>query len=336
MAGSVSTRIKLAAVQARSRPGEIGANLEHAETLVEHAAAQGARLVALPELFSCGYVPNRAIWDLAEPANGPTASWLASTARRLGIYLGAGYAESDGVDFFNSFILAGPDGQVAGRAYKTNAEASIFRRGRQAHLIVTPIGRIGIGICADNQFSAHLRLMHEQGADLIVMPHAWPTPVKAAGLVSEADVAAQQSRMIELPALYARSLGVPVLFVNQVGPLVPIGGILGRLMDPATWRLRGQSQIIDSDGSVLGRLADEEGVLIAEAVMDPARKHYNARSSFNGWLQPGDWAARHVIIPADIAAGRLLYDTSRIRWRKASLAAARQSGERPLRAVGRR
>jgi N-carbamoylputrescine amidase len=170
VAGSATARITVAAVQARSLPGEVEANLEHAGPLVEQAAAQGVRLVALPELFSCGYVPNRAIWDLAEPANGRTARWVASTARRLGIYLGAGCAESDGVDFYDAFILAGPDGKVAGRAYKANAEASIFRRGRRAHLIVTPMGRIGIGIgiCADNQFAAQLRLMHEQRADLVV------------------------------------------------------------------------------------------------------------------------------------------------------------------------
>ena len=97
-----------------------------------------------------------------------------ATARRLGIYLGAGAAETDGTDFFNVFTLAGPDGQIAGRAYKTNAEASIFRRGRAAHLIDTPAGRIGVGICADNQFAATLEIMHEQDADLVLMPHAWP------------------------------------------------------------------------------------------------------------------------------------------------------------------
>jgi len=88
----VSARIRLAAVQAGSRPGEVEANLEHAGALVEQAAAQGARLVALPELFSCGYVANRAVWDLAEPANSRTARWLACTARWLGIYLGASLA----------------------------------------------------------------------------------------------------------------------------------------------------------------------------------------------------------------------------------------------------
>jgi hypothetical protein len=63
-------------------------------------------------------------------------------------------------------------------------------------------------------------------------------PARAAGLVSEADVAAQQRRMTGLPVLYARALGVPVVFVNQIGPLLPIGGLLGRLMDPGIWRLR--------------------------------------------------------------------------------------------------
>jgi predicted amidohydrolase len=96
--------------------------LKHAEGLVERAAAQGATMVVLPELFSCGYVPNRGAWEAAEARGGHADRWL-------GIYLGAGAAETDGADFFNVFILAAPDGQIAGRAYKASAEASIFRPG---------------------------------------------------------------------------------------------------------------------------------------------------------------------------------------------------------------
>jgi hypothetical protein len=55
--------------------------------------------------------------------------------------------------------------------------------------------------------------------------------------------------------------------------------------------LRGQSRIVDSDGSVPGQLAEEEGVLTADVVMDPTRKHYQAPPSFGGWLQPGSWGA---------------------------------------------
>jgi N-carbamoylputrescine amidase len=317
MASGESVTIKLAVVQVQPEPGQPEANWQHATPFVEQAAAQGASMVVLPELFSCGYVANRAIWDMSEARDGRTGQWLAVTARRLGIYLGAGVAESDGSDFFNAFILADPDGQIAGRAYKANAEANVFRRGRHEHLIATPVGRIGVGICADNQFAAHLDLMHQVQADLILMPHAWPTPAKAGGLVSEADVAAQQARMIELPGLYARALGVPVVFANQVGPLLAMGGMLGRLMNPKVYRLRGQSRIIDSDGSVLAELAEEEGVLVADAVMDPDRKHYQPQPSYGGWLQPGPALARKVIIPLDIAIGRLSYSLSRERERKA-------------------
>jgi N-carbamoylputrescine amidase len=318
--GGSQRTIKLAAVQVQLEPGQAEANWQHAAPFIEQAAARGASLVVLPELFSCGYVASRAIWDMGEARDGGTARWLAATAARLGIYLGAGVAESDGSDFFNGFILASPDGQIAGRAYKANAEANVFRRGRHEHLIATPIGRIGVGICADNQYAAHLELIHRLQADLVLMPHAWPTPVKAGGPVKDKDVADQQRRMTELPILYARALGVPVVFANQVGPLAPMGGILGKLMNPQIYRLRGQSRIIDSDGMVLAELAEDEGVLVAEAVMDPGRKHYQPQPSFGGWLQPGPALARKVVIPLGIASGTLSYFVSRERRHKAAAA----------------
>jgi N-carbamoylputrescine amidase len=321
--GTVTMR--MAAIQARSLPGQVAANLEHATGLTEQAAARGARLVVLPELFGCGYVPNRRVWDTAEPVGGPTERWLADTAGRLGIYLGAGTVQADGSDFFNVFIMADPDGRIVGRAYKANAEASIFRRGRRAHLIITPDARIGVGICADNQFTAQLRLMHQQRADLILMPHAWPTPARPGGLVSAADVASSERRIADLPALYARALGVPVVFVNQTGPLLPIGGILGRLIDPAIWALRGQSRIIDSDGTLLGQLDDTEGMLTRDVTLDPDRRHYDPQPGHGGWLQPGPWAERHVIIPFDIAGGKLSYALSRQRRRKAQTASMRET-----------
>jgi N-carbamoylputrescine amidase len=333
MTSGKRTTVKLGAVQVRSEPGQAEANWRHAMPFIEQAAAQGADLVVLPELFSSGYVANRAIWDMGEAHDGDTARWLAATARRLGIYLGAGIAESDGSDFFDAFILASPGGQIAGHAYKDNAEANVFRRGRREHLIETPIGRIGVGICADNQYAAHLELMHRLQADLILMPHAWPTPARAGGPVSESDVAGQQRRMTDLPVLYARALGVPVVFANQVGPLAPMGGMLGRLMNPAMYRLRGQSRIIDASGSVLAERAEDEGALVAAAVMDPDRKHYQPQPSFGGWLQPGPVLVRKVIIPLDIATEQARYKLSRERRRKARASLARTTQATSARAA---
>jgi N-carbamoylputrescine amidase len=330
MAGDESvTKLKLAAVQIRSEPGQPEANWAHAAPFIEQAAARGAGLVVLPELFSCGYVANRAIWHMAEARDDGTVRWLAATAARLGIYLGTGLAETDGADIFNTFVLAGPDGQIAGRAYKAKAEANVFRRGRHEHLIDSPIGRIGVGICADNQYTAHLELMHRLHADLILMPHAWPTPAKAGGPVKDKDVADQQRRMTELPVLYARALGVPVVFANQVGPLVPMGGVLGRLMNPGIYRLRGQSRIVDSDATVPASLSDEEGVAVAAVAMDTGRHHYQSQTSFGGWLQPGPTLARKVVIPLGIASGTLSYSLSRDRRRKAQACQAR-TGRTPV------
>jgi len=71
--GQTAAAVTLAAVQVRSRPGQPAANWKHAAAFIEQAAAQGAGLVVLPELFSCGYVANRAIWDMAEAREGGTA-----------------------------------------------------------------------------------------------------------------------------------------------------------------------------------------------------------------------------------------------------------------------
>jgi len=309
--------ITLGAVQVRSLPAQVEANLAHATPLIEAAAAEGAELIALPELFSSGYSPDRSVWSAAEPEEGLTVSWLRQTARRLGVFLGAGCVESDGRDFFNTFILAGPDGELAGRAYKSNAEANVFRRGRREHVITTALGRIGVGICADNQLYPQLDAMHAEDVDLILMPHAWPTPVRAGGPVSEADVRAYQARMIELPSLYARSLGVPVVFVNQVGALARIGGLLGRMMNPEIWSLRGQSRIVDSEGTVVGELADTEGFLASTVTIDPAAKRWQEPRRYGTYLQPGPAIARKVLIPLSIAQGRVTYQLSRERRQKA-------------------
>jgi predicted amidohydrolase len=54
-------------VQVESRHGKIAENHARATPFIQHAAAAGASMVVLPELFAPGYIPNKAIWDLAEP-----------------------------------------------------------------------------------------------------------------------------------------------------------------------------------------------------------------------------------------------------------------------------
>lgn len=107
--------LRIACVQMAPAMGEVAANVARAGTLVEQAAAQGARLVVLPELANTGYMfeSREEAYALAETVpDGPSArAWIA-LAQRLGIHLVAGIAERDGGRLYNSALVAGPQGYL--------------------------------------------------------------------------------------------------------------------------------------------------------------------------------------------------------------------------------
>jgi predicted amidohydrolase len=98
---------------------------------------------------------------------------LRRTARRFGIYVAGGLVETDGPDFFDTFVVCTPAGEIAGRACKANAESHVFLRGRGADIVDTSLGRLGIAIRADNQFVDMPSFFHTHGMDLVLMPHGW-------------------------------------------------------------------------------------------------------------------------------------------------------------------
>ena len=309
--------LHVAAIQLESQPGQIAANHAHALPFIETAVAQGAQLVILPELFACGYIPNPSIWQYGETLAGPTVAWLRETSRRLGIYLGAGFLEAAGADFFNSFALTDPEGKLLGCARKTKSEVYCFKYGAGQHVIECDLGALGVGICADNHISSFPALMARNHIDLLLMPHGSPMPYRTSKVITEADIEQIQEKTLSIPTLYAQALGVPAIFCNAVGALQPMTGLLGKFMTPANFRLRGFSRIVDSDGALLGALGEEEGVLVREVTLDPARKRYIAPPDHDGWLHEGSAMTRKVIAPLDIAIGRAFYALSRKRRRLA-------------------
>jgi N-carbamoylputrescine amidase len=106
--------LRVAAVQAISRNGDVEGNLRRATKLVERAATNGAKLVVCPEFLATGYAFEPAIWDAAEAVDGPTERWLRAMAQKHAVTIGASYLEVEGEDFFNTFTLVDPDG-VCGR-----------------------------------------------------------------------------------------------------------------------------------------------------------------------------------------------------------------------------
>jgi N-carbamoylputrescine amidase len=214
-------------------------------------------------------------------------------------------------------VLCGPDGQEAGRVSKIEAESYVFKRTSGSHVIHTLFGKIGVGICADNQMAEFLKQMAVDSVDLMLMPHGWPTPCRTSAQVSEQDIQEQHEKTRQLVTLYARRLGVPAVFVNGTGSMGRMIGLLGRFMDPAVFRLEGRSHIVDSDGASMGMLGSEEGLLTADVTLDPARKHFSEPDSFDGWLLPGNAISRKVIIPFDVNVGQIWYTLSSLRRKKA-------------------
>ncbi len=322
-----ASRLRVAAIQLVSKLGSAEENMRHAMPFIERAAGQGAKLIVLPEMYVSGYAMARQVWDLAEPEGGRTEQWLTGTSKRLGVYLGAGLVEAVGDDFYNTFVVAGPDGKVVGRVRKTQTEYILFKAGElDSHVIDTALGRIGVGICADNHKTFLPKLMQERDVDILLMPHAWPVPFKLSGLISEKDIRDADENARGYAALFAKMLGVPVVFVNHTGPMEGGRwlGILGRLMDAEHMRYAGSSTIVDSDLSVKSRLLREEGVLVADITLDPSRKIKGTIPDYGGWIHPGEPLLRKVILPVEIGRGKLAYSLSRERKGKARAISSEQ------------
>jgi N-carbamoylputrescine amidase len=312
MPAQAQRRITVAAVQSASTGGPIETNLAHAEMLVRQAAGHGAELVLLPELMPSGYILSPELWDAAEPSDGPTAQWLRQTAWELGIWLGTTFLEADGADFYNTFVLAGPDGGEAGRVRKQRlaGHETLFVRGQDnPHVIQTAIGTIGVGICFESTQCFLMRELHAAAVDLVLLPHADP--------LTEGEFRRPPDEwthdLSDTARLYATALGVPAVLANHGGPWnSPLPGCL-----PAqhSW-YRGQSTIVDAGGDIQATLAQDEGCIVAAVTIDPSRKNPLTPPCFGQYCKEMDPGSRlYQITTATI--GSLSYLLNPVRRHKA-------------------
>ncbi|MDW8270589.1 MAG: nitrilase-related carbon-nitrogen hydrolase, partial [Anaerolineae bacterium] len=93
--------------------GDPQANLEAVAPLVAEAARRGSQLLLLPELWSTGYVLERA-HELAEPLDGPTARQLRAWAAEHRLWIVGSFLLRDADGVANAAPLFGPEGQILG------------------------------------------------------------------------------------------------------------------------------------------------------------------------------------------------------------------------------
>jgi N-carbamoylputrescine amidase len=313
--------LRIAAVQMESREGAIFANLEHATLLVDRAARDGAEFVLLPEFMPSGYLWDRRMWQAGEAKDGPTVKWLCETSARLGIWLGTSFLETDGKNFFNTFVLTTPEGAEAGRVRKqfpSMGEAFFFKGEPGSHVIETTLGRIGVGICFDAHTVQIARLMSKQSIDLMLIPHSYSIPAAPTKDVSEADITRMKNNLREMAPYYSRLLGIPSVSVNKCGPaLAP---------KPEGYVFPGLATIVDSDGKVQARMEGQEGFVAAYVTLDPSRKILATPRAYGRYIYPGP--AGRVLFEAIEGIGRLWYTFSADRRRSAQAVMENNKGLR--------
>lgn len=157
--------------------GAVAANLKRAAAMIARAAENGCKLVVLPECLDCGWTCPDAP-RLAQPVPGPTSGFLAEAARKHGLYVAAGLTERDGERIYNAAVLLSDDGRILLKHRKINELTiahDLYAIGDRLGVVETPLGTIGLDICADN-FPDALVLGHalaRMGAQLILAPSAW-------------------------------------------------------------------------------------------------------------------------------------------------------------------
>ena len=163
---------------------DLPTNLDTAEALIRQAAAQGAGLILIQELFAAPYfcIEQRTeYFALAHPFEGhPLIARFADLSRELGVVLPCPYFERAGQAFFNSCAMIDADGRVLGNYRKTHIpqgpgyeEKYYFSPGDTGYRVWdTAVGRVGLGICWDQWFPECARAMALMGAEIVLYPTA--------------------------------------------------------------------------------------------------------------------------------------------------------------------
>jgi len=163
---------------------DIEGNIARAEQLVRQAAARGAQVILLPELFETPYFcieQDARHLGLARPvAENRAIGHFGPVARELGVVLPISFFERAGPTYFNSIAILDADGTNLGVYRKSHIpngpgyqEKNYFSPGDTGFRVWnTRFARLGVGICWDQWFPESARVMALMGAELFLFPTA--------------------------------------------------------------------------------------------------------------------------------------------------------------------
>ena len=264
-------KVKTAAVQMRCEK-QVQDNIAHAEELVRKAAAEGAQIILLPELFERPYFCQERRYEYYQYAKpvmeNEAVCRFRQVARELSVVLPVSFYERDRNLLFNSVAVLDADGSILGIYRKTHIpddhyyqEKFYFTPGDTGFRVFEPrYGTIGVGICWDQWFPETARFMAVKGAELLY----YPTAIGSEPILS-VDSMPHWRRVMQGHA--AANL-MPVIAANRIGtetvePCPENGNQKSAL------RFYGSSFITDGTGEIAVSMdRDSEGVIASEFDLD--------------------------------------------------------------------
>lgn len=264
-------KVKTAAVQMRCEK-QVQDNIAHAEELVRKAAAEGAQIILLPELFERPYFCQERRYEYYQYAKpvmeNEAVCRFQQVARELSVVLPVSFYERDRNLLFNSVAVLDADGSILGIYRKTHIpddhyyqEKFYFTPGDTGFRVFeTRYGTIGVGICWDQWFPETARFMAVKGAELLY----YPTAIGSEPILS-VDSMPHWRRVMQGHA--AANL-MPVIAANRIGtetvePCPENGNQKSAL------RFYGSSFITDGTGAIAVSMdRDSEGVIASEFDLD--------------------------------------------------------------------
>lgn len=232
--------LRIALAQLDLEDGDLAHNMELAEHAVSEAVQHRPDFLSLPEAADFGWLHQEARRD-ALPLPGPYTDFLASLARRHGIWISAGCLEKDGDQVYNSAVIIDRAGLLVHKHRKIETlpelTSHIYDRGRRdaSTTLETEFGRLAMTICADNFDITIPREAAQAGAWLLMAPHGFAAEI--ARMETNAQEFADHIRRV------AAGTGMWVAAANVAGGLIRGGAWKGQMHC-------GCSRVVRPDGSV--------------------------------------------------------------------------------------
>src|SRR3989441_7642507 len=268
--------VRVAAVQAAPAFLDREGTLERLDAWARRAAGEGAQLVAFPETWLPGYPawlddsPEAALWNHAGAkavfqrlvensveVPGPVTTRLGALARELALTLVVGVHERAGRTLYNSTLIFGPEGTLAGHHRKlmpTYHERLVWGLGDGGGLAAVPVSGAKVGglICWEHWMPLARQAMHDSGEEIHVAQ--WP------GVHEMHQIASRHY------AFEGRCFVVAVGCLLRVRDLPPeLPARPEKAGDPEALLYNGGSAVIAPNGRYLaGPVYDEESVVVAD------------------------------------------------------------------------